>query len=258
MSELLLFLWEQATAADVEFCVDAVHCWPQGMLGRLQAAGLVVEAGVAKFVPCDDCDGAHIEPVEWYDGNAVTEPKPFIRCPEHGHRPIKPERLLQWKIDCRKLAAETARQLLPEVSQECLDRIKSGRYLDSDRDVVIELLSGVPSEATLQTRRRTTQSVDSKRLAWTVDGMAPQAVLLLRALWSSRGDVHWSELPNEAFDEGPARSSDVSFEGLKRLQKLLSKSYDKFFLVLQVSRKKQTTTLRKDPQPKRGPGLGPV
>lgn len=256
MSELLLFLWEQATDADVKFCVDAVNCWPQGMLRRLQEIGLVVEADFAKFVPCDDCDGGHVEPVEWRD--AVTELKPFIRCPEHGLRPIEPQRIRQWKIDCRKLAAETARHLLPEVSKECLDRISTGQCLDSDRDDVIELLSGIPSEATLQTRRRTIQNADSKRLAWTVDGMPPQAVLLLRVLWSSRGDVHWSELPHEAFDEGPARSPDVSFEGLKRLQKQLSKSYDKFFLVLQVSRKKQTTTLRKDPLPKRGQGLGQV
>ena len=105
----------------------------------------------------------------------------------------------------------------------------------------------------LKKRKKSTADLDSDRLAWTTEGFSPQATLLIRALWSSRGDVLWCELPDNAFDEGPARGTDTTFEALKRLQKTLSVNYDKYLLVLSISRKKATVTFRKDrnrpPQP---------
>lgn len=245
VSELILFLWEQATDANAQFSVDAVRCWPPGVIDRLLAEKLIVEGSTSKFVACDDCDGSHVEPVEWRE--PVTELKPYIRCATHGPRPLKLERLQQWKAEPREFAKQTAALLSPNLSKERFSRIQSGRFTEQDRDEILELLTGLPAESKLSKRRKGPRDLDADRLAWTTEGLSPQATLLLRSLWPISGEMLWSNLPNDAFDEGPARNSETEFEGLKRLQKLLSKEYDRLFLVLSVSRKKRTVQLRKDP-----------
>jgi hypothetical protein len=245
VSEIILFLWEQATEADVLFSLNAVHDWPSGMLERLQAERLLIDGGRARFIPCDDCDGEHVEPVEWHEYD--TETQPFIRCPTNGRTRINLDRLQQWKVNPGELAKQTANRLSPNLSKECFRRIQTGRFTEADRADILELLSGLPAEGKLKTKKSSATDLDAKRLASVTDGLPPQATILLRSLWSTRAEVHWSELPDAAFVEGPARSPDVVFESLKRLRTMLAREYDRLFLILTLSKKKRTVELIKDP-----------
>ena len=243
MSNSVQFLWEQATAADVEFSVDAVNCWPPDMLDRLLAEGLVTPGSTAKFVPCDDCDGSHVEPVEWRE--TVTEPKPFIRCPEYGVIPLRLDRLRQWKVDSAEFAKRTSLLLLPNISRECVDRIKSSRFTDADRLDVLEQLTGLPTEAKMAKRRKPAVDPDAQRLAFVTNGLANQAKLLIEFLWNRRALTDWNDLPKNAFRHGQSVKLDTIFDALKDLRKLCTKNFASWEITISVSESDQTVELVK-------------
>ncbi len=243
MSNTFQFLWEQATAADVEFSVDAVNCWPPEMLDRLLAERLLIPGSVAKFVPCDDCDGSHVEPVEWRE--TVTEPKPFIRCPEYGVIPLRLDRLRQWKVAPTEFAKRTAILLLQNISRECVERIKSARFTDADRLDILEQLTGLPTEAKLAKRRKPVVDPDAQRLAFITNGMAKQPKLLIEFLWNRRTPTDWDALPKEAFREGQAVEFDTIGGALKDLRKLCTRMDAVWCIAITVSKSNQTVELIK-------------
>lgn len=243
MCNAVQFLWEQWTAADVEFSVDAVDCWPPGMLDQLLAEGLLIPGSIAKFVPCDDCDGSHVEPVEWRE--TVTEPKPFIRCPEYGVIPLHLDRLRQWKVEPAELAKRTMLRLLPNISGECVQRITSRRFSDADRLDILEQLTGLPTEAKLAKRRKPAVDPDAQRLAFITNGMAKQPKLLIEFLWSRRALTDWNELPKKAFRQGESVKLDTIFDALKDLRKLCTKNCESWEISITVSASDQSVELNK-------------
>lgn len=97
--------------------------WPDGVLERLMAAGLLREGPQAESVTCDGCEEYCLQPVHVRPGLEGRPPSILVVCDQRediGRVHIRLEQLRQWRCDLDQLAVTLARLLEIEETPERL------------------------------------------------------------------------------------------------------------------------------------------
>ncbi|MCZ2341671.1 MAG: hypothetical protein LC104_07720 [Bacteroidales bacterium] len=139
MRDPLIWIWTLADSATPLVPVHMVSQWPDGVLDRLRACGLLIPGAEASRVLCPECHD-HYEEVIACEG-AGRETYFYITCPEHLRVRVPRDARWQWTVDFGTLTGAIVTKLnltgsVSELSHHRVWRLGRTNWQRKSRDVL--------------------------------------------------------------------------------------------------------------------------